>query len=85
MLKALCEKYAEPGKASRPFDRRRNGFVMSEGAGAVVLEELEHARSRGAQILGELKGYGSSADAYRITDTHPERTWCGYRHESRPR
>jgi 3-oxoacyl-[acyl-carrier-protein] synthase II len=72
LLKALCEKYSEPGKASRPFDRRRNGFVMSEGAGAVVLEEMEHARSRGARILGELKGYGSSADAYRITDTHPK-------------
>jgi 3-oxoacyl-[acyl-carrier-protein] synthase II len=72
LLKALCEKYSEPGKASRPFDRRRNGFVMSEGAGAVVLEEMEYARSRGARILGELKGYGSSADAYRITDTHPK-------------
>jgi 3-oxoacyl-[acyl-carrier-protein] synthase II len=72
LLKALCEKYSEPGKASRPFDRRRNGFVMSEGAGGVVLEEMEYARSRGARILGELKGYGSSADAYRITDTHPK-------------
>ena len=72
LLKALCEKYTEPRKASRPFDRRRSGFVMSEGAGAVILEELEHARSRGAQILGEIKGYGSSADAYRITDTHPK-------------
>lgn len=72
LLKALCEKYKEPQKASRPFDRRRSGFVMSEGAGAVILEELEHARSRGARILGELKGYGSSADAYRITDTHPK-------------
>lgn len=72
LLKALCEKYTEPQKASRPFDRRRNGFVMSEGAGAVILEELQHARSRGAEILGELKGYGSSTDAYRITDTHPK-------------
>ena len=72
LLKALCEKYTDPRKASRPFDRRRSGFVMSEGAGALVLEELEHARSRGARILGELKGYGSSADAYRITDTHPK-------------
>ncbi|KPK02919.1 MAG: hypothetical protein AMK71_00620 [Nitrospira bacterium SG8_35_4] len=71
-LKALAEKYTEPKKASRPFDRKRNGFVMSEGAAAIVLEELEHARSRGAHILGELKGYGSSADAYRITDTHPK-------------
>jgi 3-oxoacyl-[acyl-carrier-protein] synthase II len=72
LLKALCEKYTDPQKASRPFDRKRSGFVMSEGAGALVLEELEHARSRGAQILGEIKGYGSSADAYRITDTHPK-------------
>ncbi len=72
LLKALSEKYTEPQKASRPFDRRRNGFVMSEGAGSVVLEELDHALSRGAHIFGELKGYGSSADAYRITDTHPK-------------
>jgi len=72
LLKALSEKYETPQTASRPFDRKRNGFVMSEGAGAVVIEELEHARSRGATILGEIKGYASSADAYRITDTHPK-------------
>jgi 3-oxoacyl-[acyl-carrier-protein] synthase II len=72
LLKALSEKYETPQKASRPFDRKRNGFVMSEGAGAVVLEDLEHALSRGAVILGEIKGYASSADAYRITDTHPK-------------
>ncbi|UCD34730.1 MAG: beta-ketoacyl-[acyl-carrier-protein] synthase family protein [Nitrospiraceae bacterium] len=72
LLKALCEKYSEPQKASRPFDRRRGGFVMSEGAGALVLEDMEYACARGARILGELKGYGSSADAYRITDTHPK-------------
>jgi len=72
LLKALCEKYTEPAKASRPFDRKRNGFVMSEGAGAVVLEEMDHALSRGVTIYGEIIGYGSSADAYRITDTHPK-------------
>ncbi len=72
LITALCEKYDTPQSASRPFDRKRSGFVMSEGAGAVVLEELEHARRRGAPILGELLGYGSSADAYRITDTHPK-------------
>jgi 3-oxoacyl-[acyl-carrier-protein] synthase II len=72
LIKALAEKFATPQTASRPFDRKRNGFVMSEGAGAVILEDLDHARSRGAVILGELLGYGSSADAYRITDTHPK-------------
>ncbi len=72
LLRALVEKYPTPQTASRPFDRRRNGFVMSEGAGALVLEELGHALSRGATILGEILGYGSAADAYRITDTHPK-------------
>jgi len=72
LIKALVEKYATPQKASRPFDRKRNGFVMSEGAGCVVLEELQHARGRGVPILGEVLGYGDSADAYRITDTHPK-------------
>lgn len=72
LIKALAEKYTNPRTASRPFDRKRNGFVMSEGAGVMVLEELEHARSRGIPILGELLGYGDSADAYRITDPHPD-------------
>jgi 3-oxoacyl-[acyl-carrier-protein] synthase II len=72
LIKALAEKYSTPQKASRPFDRKRSGFVMSEGAGAVILEELTHARSRGVPILGEVLGYGVSADAYRITDMHPK-------------
>jgi 3-oxoacyl-[acyl-carrier-protein] synthase II len=72
LIKALAEKYATPQNASRPFDRKRSGFVMSEGAGAVILEDLDHARSRGVPILGEVLGYGVSADAYRITDTHPK-------------
>jgi 3-oxoacyl-[acyl-carrier-protein] synthase II len=71
LIKALAERYSVPQKASRPFDRKRNGFVMSEGAGAVILEEQEHARLRKIPILGEVLGYGASADAYRITDTHP--------------
>lgn len=72
LLTALVERYETPQKASRPFDRRRNGFVMSEGAGALILEDLEHARARKAPILGEVLGYGDSADAFRITDMHPK-------------
>ena len=71
LLKAMAEKYASPKSASRPFDRKRGGFVMSEGAGALVLEELDHALARKAPIQGEILGYGDSADAYRVTDTHP--------------
>lgn len=71
-LKALAERYSSAQTASRPFDRKRNGFVMSEGAAVVIIEELNHAIKRGATIYGELLGYGASADAYRITDMHPK-------------
>jgi len=72
LLTALSTRNDEPTKASRPFDRLRDGFVLGEGAGMVVLEELEHAKARGAKIYGEVVGFGSTADAFRITDTHPE-------------
>jgi 3-oxoacyl-[acyl-carrier-protein] synthase II len=72
LLTALSTRNDEPQKASRPFDRQRDGFVLGEGAAMVVLEELDRAKARGAKILGEIVGYGSTADAFRITDTHPE-------------
>lgn len=72
LLTALSERNDSPGTASRPFDQTRDGFVLGEGAGMLILEELEHAKARGAHIYGEIRGYGSTADAYRITDIHPE-------------
>ncbi|MDB5340503.1 MAG: 3-oxoacyl-(acyl-carrier-protein) synthase [Planctomycetaceae bacterium] len=72
LLTALSTNNDDPKGASRPFDKNRDGFVLGEGAGMVILEELEHALARGAHIWGEISGYGSTADAFRITDTHPE-------------
>jgi 3-oxoacyl-[acyl-carrier-protein] synthase II len=71
-LTALSQRNDSPATASRPFDLTRDGFVIGEGAGLIVLEELASARARGANILAELTGYGSTADAYRMTDPHPE-------------
>lgn len=71
-LTAMSTRRDDPQHASRPFDRGRDGFVMGEGAGIVVLESLDHALERGATVLAEVSGFGSSADAFRITDMHPE-------------
>jgi 3-oxoacyl-[acyl-carrier-protein] synthase II len=72
LLTALSTNNEEPTKASRPFDARRDGFVIGEGAGALILEELGHAKKRGARIYAEITGYGSTCDAFRVTDSHPD-------------
>lgn len=77
LLTALSTRNQQPQKASRPFDKNRDGFVISEGAAVVILEELSHAQKRRAPIYGEVIGYGSTADAFRLTDMDPEGKGAG--------
>src|SRR5690606_33094993 len=71
VMKAMSQRNDAPEKASRPFDKDRDGFVMGEGAGIVVLESLEHAQARGAKILAEVVGYAANSDAYHVTQPAP--------------
>ncbi len=82
--RALSSRNEAPQQASRPWDKDRDGFVLSDGAGIMVLEELEHAKKRGAQIYAELIGFGMSGDAYHMTSPPRRWCWCCAVHEKRP-